>query len=114
MMTEKQNQNSKFRVGESVMVKSRDKIFESLHPTAKALDGCLFSEQMWNYCGSGHKVLKIVNAIFNEHRQRTFKTKSTLYILENLICDGIMDDFPHKCDRSCFLLWHEEWLEKSR
>ncbi len=112
MITKKQNQKGKFQVGDTVMVRSRDDIIKSLDPTTKAIGDCLFTNQMWDYCGSKHKVVKVVRAIFNEHRQRTSKPKSTLYILDNLICNGIVDDFPHKCDHSCFLLWHENWLEE--
>jgi hypothetical protein len=102
-----------FKTGDIVRIKSRDSISKSLDDK-DILDGCLFTEQMTSFCGSSYKILKTVNAIFNEHRQRTFKTKSTLYILENVICDGRTADFPHKCDHSCFLLWHEKWLEKNQ
>jgi hypothetical protein len=108
----KPKRNSKFHTGETVRIKFRDEIIKSLDDAQKSLDGCLFTEQMWDYCGYKYKVLKEVKAIFNEHRQRTYKTKSNLYILENLICNGRTSDFPHHCDHCCFLLWHEEWLEK--
>jgi hypothetical protein len=111
-MKTNQNQNSKFQIGEEVRVKTGDKVITSFHSTQNAIEGCLFTKQMWDYCGSTYKVVKIVNGIFNEHRQRTFKTKSPLYILEGLICNGSVEDFPQKCDHSCFLLWHEKWLEK--
>jgi hypothetical protein len=105
--------NPKFVVGEVIKIKSADEIMKSLVSDRRALDGCLFTEQMRRYCGDRYEVLKVVNSIFNEHKQRTFKTKSTLYILENLICHGNVEDFSHKCDRTCFLLWHEAWLEKA-
>jgi hypothetical protein len=106
--------NPKFISGEVVKIKSADEIMKSLDPDTRALDGCLFTEQMQRYCGERYEILKVVSSIFNEHKQRTFKTKSALYILENLICDGNADDFPHKCDHACFLLWHEDWLERAR
>lgn len=114
MFFSKRRDNSKFQTGETVKIKSRDEIVKSLNPATNALDGCLFTEQMWDYCGHQYRILKEVNAIFNEHRQRTFKTKSNIYILEGLICDGKEQSFSHNCDHSCFLLWNEGWLEKTQ
>ncbi len=108
------SRDPKFSVGEIVKIKSETEIFGSLEPSTKAVDGCLFTTQMREYCGERYRVLQVIKSVFNEHKQRTFQTKSPLYILESLICNGRTDDFPHRCDRSCFLLWHEDWLEKSR
>jgi CRISPR/Cas system endoribonuclease Cas6 (RAMP superfamily) len=108
----KHHKKNKFNAGEMVRVKQRDKIISSIDSKNNTLEGCLFSEQMWTYCGNKYNILKVVDNIFNEHRQKTFKTNSPLYILENLVCEGKENDYPHKCDHSCFLLWHEEWLEK--
>ena len=113
MFTTKQIKKPKFNEGEVVRVKSPDDIAKSIHRTSKTLDGCLFTGQMWDYCDSTHKVLKLVNSFYNERKRRTYKPRSPLYILENLLCEGKVDDFPHKCDHGCFLLWHEEWLEKA-
>lgn len=107
-----QKKSPGFAVGEIVRIKPVDEIINSLDSTSNSLDGCIFTAQMRGYCESKYEVLKIVNSIFNEHKQRTFTTRSTLYILKNLICDGITQDFPYKCDHSCFLLWHEKWLEE--
>jgi hypothetical protein len=100
-----------FKTGDIVKIIATDDIFKTLNSERKC-DGLLFTDQMQNYCGSTFKILRAVNTVFNEHRQRSFKTKSTFYILENLICDGKADNLPHKCDHSCFLLWHKRWLEK--
>jgi len=102
--------NHHFENGNTVKIIAKDEIFKTLDSERKC-DGLLFTDQMLAYCGSTFNILRVVNTIFNEHRQRSFKTKSTFYILENLICDGKVDNFPHKCDHSCFLLWHERWLE---
>lgn len=107
----KWRKSPKFHIGEMVRVKSRDSILESIGLTNK-LDGCLFMEQMWSYCGKTYGVFKVINSFFNEHHKRTVRPRSPMYILDNLLCEGIVSHFPHKCDHSCFLLWHEEWLEK--
>jgi hypothetical protein len=111
MLFRKRPNRPKFAAGDKIKVKPRDIIAKLIQPEGK-LDGCLFTEQMWDYCGNTYTVLKIVDHLFNEHRQRTYKAKSNLYILEDLICNGRISDFPHNCDHCCFLLWHEEWLEK--
>lgn len=107
----KKAESNKFHIGELVEVKSIENI-KSLLSEAMTLDGCLFMEQMWDYCGHTYCIKQVINSIFNEHKHRTFKPKAPLYILENLICKGRTDRFQNKCDHSCFILWHEKWLEK--
>jgi hypothetical protein len=101
-----------FSIGETVKIKSREEITRSLNGLNEQ-DGCAFTEQMWQYCGRTYTILKIVNSYFNEHCKRTFVPKCPVYILEKSICEGSLKPFLYKCDHSCFLLWHEDWLEKS-
>jgi hypothetical protein len=111
MFFKKRKNRPRFAAGDKVTVKSRESIAKLIQPDGK-LDGCLFTDQMWDYCGNAYTVLKVVDHIFNEHRQRTFKTKPNLYILDGLVCNGKTSGFPHNCDHCCLLLWHEDWLEK--
>ena len=110
-MKSKKNNRIKFAVGDIVKIQSAEHILNTLD-SAKKLGGCLFMNQMWNYCGQKFKILKIISNFFDEYRFKMYKTKSTLYILDELICDGHVELFNHKCDRSCYLLWHEKWLSK--
>ena len=100
-----------FSVGETARVKSRDAILQSIGPDCM-LDGCLFTPQMWEYCGTEHAVSRVVNSLFNERRKRTVQPKAPLYLLDQLTCYGKTENFDLTCDRACFLLWHENWLEK--
>jgi len=102
----------KLKAGDIVIVRPAESIRRSLDNFNK-VDGCLFMNQMWEYCGQEYKALKVVNNFFDEYQDKMYKTRSPLYILDGIICDGIADEFQHRCDRSCYLLWHEEWLEKS-
>ncbi len=111
MLLNIQRNSPKFSAGEMVRAKSRDTIVKSID-SANKLDGCLFMEQMWDYCGNTYKILKVGSSFFNEHQHRTFRPRSPFYILEDLVCEGRVNHFPFKCDHSCFLLWHENWLEK--
>ncbi len=113
MLANKKEKSPQFSEGEMVRVKSQDRILKSIDEGHK-LDGCLFMEQMWNYCGKTYPVSKIVNYYFSERKKRTFKPRSALYTLHDLFCDGKVDKFPSICNRSCFLLWHEDWLEKTQ
>jgi len=113
MLFKKSRKSPKFASGELVRIKSRENISKLIQPTNK-LDGFLFMDQMWNYCGNMYPVLKLVDSIFNEHQKRTFRPRANIYILENILCDGNVEQFQSKCDHACFLLWHEDWLEKAQ
>ena len=104
-------QSPQFVLGEMVRVKAKDQILESLL-TSLTQDGLLFTDQMWYYCGNSYPVLRVVDHFFDEKRKRTYRTKSPLYVLDNIICKGKLESLQFTCDRACFLLWHENWLEK--
>jgi hypothetical protein len=113
MIIFKPHKKAKFRVHTLVKVKTAENILSSLDQTGK-LDGCLFTEQMRRYCGQEHRVLRVVNSFFNERYKRSYRPRSPLYLLENLLCDGVQTGFSAKCDHGCFLFWREEWLEAVR
>ena len=101
----------KFAIGNIIRVHSREEISKSLDRLNKH-EGCLMMDQMWESCGQRFKVLKVVNNFFDEYQYKMYKPCSPLYILEGLICNGMVESFEQRCDRSCYLLWHEEWLDK--
>lgn len=96
-----------FAIGENVRVLKKEKIAQTLNSDNK-LDGCLFMSQMWKFCGQEFKVINIVSHIYYK---KMLKTRAPIYMLEGLICDGSTGVFDHSCDRNCYLLWHENWLE---
>lgn len=102
----------KYTANTLVKIKAHEDIASGLDPL-NHLDGCLMMEQMWRYCGQEHKIIKVVDHFFDEYRQKMFKAGKPFYILENLICEGTVDTFNYKCDRSCYFLWHEDWLDKA-
>jgi hypothetical protein len=102
---------AKFSEGEMVRIKPREHVVQTLDPEDKA-DGCVFMRQMWDCCGHDFRVRKIVFNFFDEYQYKMYEPRAPLYLLENLICDGITDSFAYRCDRSCYLMWHESWLEK--
>jgi hypothetical protein len=111
MLTRYPQNYTMLRVGDVIRVKPREAILKTLDSLGR-LDGCLFTDQMWDYCNKSYRIIKVVKSIFNERQKRSFIPLSPLYILENLICEGNTDGLPFACDHSCWLLWHEKWLEK--
>jgi len=106
----KQDKGPKFSAGEIVQIRTREEISRGLDPLSKH-EGCLMMEQMWDYCGKSFKVQKVVNTLLDEYLNKMFNTKTPLYLLEGLICDGIVESYEHQCDRSCYFMWHEDWIE---
>jgi hypothetical protein len=109
-MKNNQVRKPKFAAGDAVKVRSRQEISKSLSPLG-TLDGCLMMDQMSEYCGQRLNVMKVVNNVFDESQYKMFEIRLPLYLLEGVICRGTVHSFEHKCDRSCYLLWHEEWLQ---
>lgn len=96
------------KAGDYVHVRTKEEITNTLDPWSE-LKGCAFISEMWQYCGTKHKVLKCVERFVDE-RDYKIKRVHGVVLLEGVICSGT--DFYGKCDRSCFLFWREEWLEK--
>lgn len=51
--------------------------------------------------------------MFDERRFKMFRVSPWIYLLEDVFCAGFLDDNSGRCDRSCYLLWHEQWLDES-
>lgn len=94
--------------GDNVRIKSREKIKSTLNRWNQ-LKGCAFMEEMWPYCGTTHRVFKRIEKFLDE-RDYLIKKCNNIVILEGVFCEGTKDYGP--CDRSCFLFWREEWLER--
>ena len=101
-----------FSVGDTVRVRSAEEITRTLDPLNR-LEGCLFMDQMYDYCNGKFTVIKVVKHIFDERECKIRRTLVPLYILKNLICHGKSPALDYTCDHSCFFLWHEQWLSKS-
>lgn len=95
--------------GDIVRVRSKEQILQTLDNNNR-LEGCVFMNEMWQYCESQHKVLKRVDCFFDEAKFRMRKTRHTV-LLEGLHCSGKIPGFVHRCDRFCYYFWKESWLE---
>lgn len=94
--------------GDLVRVRQEEEIRATLDKW-NGTKGCVFMEEMWPYCGTTQRVLKRVKKFLDERDYRVRRCKG-IVLLEGAICEGTKDFGP--CDRSCFLFWREEWLEK--
>ena len=100
--------SGKLQAGDLVRVRSRSEIQAMLDPF-KETRGCAFLEDMYQYCGTQQRVFKSMERFLDE-RDYKVKKVSGVILLENVICSGT--PAFGRCDRSCFLFWREEWLEK--
>lgn len=95
--------------GDLVRVKSKEDIKSTLNNLGK-LKGCSFMEnEMSPYCGTVHRVHKTMERFVDERELRIKKCKG-LILLEGVMCQGTTAF--GRCDRSCFVFWREEWLER--
>ncbi|HHT9160200.1 MAG: hypothetical protein A2W77_03960 [Nitrospinae bacterium RIFCSPLOWO2_12_39_16] len=96
--------------GELVKIRSKEEIRDMLDNWEK-YKGCLFIDEMYEYCGKTYKVLKEEQHFFDEVKQKMCKCKN-IVILEGVLCSGRQRLFVESCDRACFFFWHKEWLKK--
>jgi hypothetical protein len=94
--------------GDLVRVKSKEEILATLNRWNE-LKGCGFMEEMWPYCNTQQRVLKVVRQFLDERDYRMKKTKG-IVVLDGVMCQGTVDF--GRCDRSCFFFWRMEWLER--
>jgi len=99
---------SSLQAGDQVRVRSTAGIRATLDRWNR-LKGCTFLEEMMPYCGTPQRVFKQVEKFLDERDYRIKQCRG-LVLLEGVICNGTADFGG--CDRSCFLFWREEWLEK--
>jgi len=103
------NKDITLQPGDIVRVRSREQIKATLDRWNQ-LKKCAFMEEMWPYCGTTQKIFKRVENFLDE-RDYLIKKCKGIVALEGVFCEGTKDFGP--CDRSCFLFWREEWLEKT-
>lgn len=96
------------KAGDWVRVRSWEEIQPMLDPF-KETSGCAFLEDMRKYCGTKQRVFKSMERFLDERDYKVKKVRGVI-LLENVICGGT--PAFGRCDRSCFLFWREEWLEK--
>jgi hypothetical protein len=98
------------KAGDTVRVLEREEI-RALLDTHEKYKGCLFIDEMYQYCGREFIVLKEVEFFFDEAKNRMCRCRNT-FILEGITCSGRQRLYPVSCDRGCYFFWHRHWLRK--
>jgi len=100
--------STRLEAGDWVRVRSLAEIESTLNQW-RQLRGCTFMSEMAEYCGTTQRVLKPMKRFVDERDLRV-KKSSGIILLEGVMCQGTAEF--GSCDRSCFVFWREEWLEK--
>lgn len=103
------SESLELRVGEWVVVKSRQEIAATLD-TAGKNRGMTFEAEMLPYCGKRYRVVKRVEQIIDEATGRMKKLGSVGIILEEVICASA---YRIPCPRANYLYWREIWLRRA-
>jgi hypothetical protein len=96
------------QAGNRVRVRSLPEIEATLNHW-RQLKGCAFMPEMAEYCGTTQRVLKPMQRFVDERDLRVKKSNGII-LLEGVMCKGTAEF--GSCDRSCFVFWREEWLER--
>lgn len=100
--------SARLEAGDWVRVRSLQEIEATLNQW-RQLRGCTFMPEMAEYCGTTQRVLKPMKRFVDERDLRV-KRSGGIILLEGVMCQGTAEF--GSCDRSCFVFWREEWLEK--
>ena len=95
--------------GEWVEVKTEDEIRSTLD-RQEQLGGLGFMPEQAKFCGERLRIFKHVKKIKLESTGEVRTISRPTFCLEGAFCDGLSHD---DCDRSCLLLWREEWLRRA-
>lgn len=102
-----ENVTSPLSKGDLVRVRPLKEINETLDYRGFT-KGCYFMGQMEKFCEQEFRVAGSLEKFFDEARCRTLTCKN-LFLLAGIHCSG---ESVGGCDRSCYLFWRREWLEK--
>jgi hypothetical protein len=97
---------SVFHSKEVIEVRKKGVILNGLDENG-ALEGLPFMPEMHEYCGRRLRVLRPLNRIFVEGIGN--RVIRNTVILDGVTCNGKAHG---GCQRTCFLLWKQAWLEK--
>jgi hypothetical protein len=98
----------KFQPGDVVEVRSYDEISKTLNARNRN-KGLFFMPEQKQFCGQRFKVFKSPHRMMMELTGEMREMTAPSYYLEGVYCDG---HCHNGCERSCFLMWREEWLKK--
>lgn len=98
--------------GERVQVRAIADIHQTLDEKGQCA-GLAYMPAMERFSGRTFAVRKRIDRFFDERTRTMLKVKNVV-ILNEVFCEvGLIDRADYGgCDRSCFLFWKEDWLER--
>ena len=105
MISDNRKKQTVINPGTWVRVRDFEELLKSLDSEGTC-EGLPLMDEMVPFCGGIYQVHKYINRVFIE--SRGIYSHSGSYTLKGVRCDGIAHG---GCQRSCALLWKEEWLE---
>ena len=97
------------QAGDTVRVRSEEEIGTTLNHW-RQLKGCTLMPEMLAYCGTTQRVYRAMERFVDERDLRVKQSRG-IVLLEGVMCQGTAEF--GRCDRSCYLFWREEWLERT-
>jgi hypothetical protein len=99
--------------GESVHVKTREEIAETLNEQGFNR-GLWFDEEMLPYCGGTYRVRQRINRFVDEHTGRMIELKAgDCVTLDGVVCSGEHSPVRWFCPRASYPYWRESWLHRA-
>jgi hypothetical protein len=97
------------RPGEKVRVKSRAEIEQTLDATGKTR-GLGFDREMLPYCDEIHTVKYRVERFIDDRTGELIELKSDAFILDAVVCSGLLSENRWFCPRGLYPWWRGCWL----
>lgn len=98
--------------GSRVRIRSAPEIENTLDPNNK-LRGLWFDREMVPYCDTQATVKAKVERFIDENSGEMVELTSDCYILDGVVCKGLISDGRWLCCRGIYPWWREAWLEQA-
>jgi hypothetical protein len=102
------NNCTKLRVGELVVVRSKEEILRTLNNRGQK-EALPFMPEMFQYCGKRFKVFKRAHKTCDPPNGLCGRRMQNAVHLEGVRCDG---QNHGGCQAGCLIFWKEAWLER--
>ena len=100
------------RPGETVKVRSRDEIMQTLNAGHKNR-GLWFDVEMVPHCETEQRVLSRVERIVDEKTGKMMHFSNPCIVLDGVACSGNLSSERMFCPRAIYPYWREIWLERA-
>ena len=99
--------------GESVRIKSKDLIEQTLDKNGRNRGLTFDPEEMAPYCDRVFKVRSSVNTIIDEQTGQMLHMKQPCIMIEGVVCNAKYVRLRLNCPRAIYSYWREIWLDRA-